>query len=102
MIQTELELGAPHEVIENDILVLSQWIEAKNQAHEELMAPHYERIAELKSRLLQVCPHPQHKLERKHHYVEGGYLDRSQSTEWYECQVCGSCSEKKTTFGGYA
>lgn len=54
-----------------------------------------------KSRLKEVCPHPEHMIETKSIYVSASYYDPSETTKWRECQVCGTKSESITTRGGY-
>lgn len=58
-----------------------------------------ESLAKLTSKIVEICPHP--TTVKKSHYVEGGYNDRSVTTHYDECTICGKRLNVREKMGGY-
>lgn len=59
----------------------------------KLIAKHQ---TELKA-LLDTCQHPAEKVTKKEHYYSGGYYNRPYVEYWWECSICGECSDGNVT-----
>ena len=52
-----------------------------------------------KLELNKLCTHEKVRTESR--YVEGGYLDRSESWTYYYCELCGAKIDEKVSYGGF-
>lgn len=78
---------------------LNRELDALTADYKQRCAPVAAKIHAQQEHLKIICPHPEDKVERRHHTSPGGYYDRTEYTSWLQCTVCGAESEKKTTYG---
>lgn len=74
-------------------------VAALRKASERKYAAYTKAQAVLKE-FLKDCPHVE--LEIKRDYIEGGYYDKSQTREWFQCALCGERGPVTITSGSYA
>jgi len=90
------------EIIEQEKIVNKEALELSKQLQKlkEIRDKTNKAIIETQEKLYKLCTHDKIRTEGK--YIEGGYLNVSESWTYYYCELCGQLVDQKVTYGTYA